>query len=61
MAIENVKITTSTAPLFAAFKSLYDISFPEFEQRTPAQQEVAFAQEHYHLLAYTENDTFIGL
>jgi len=60
MAIENVKISNSTDDLFKDFQQLYHKSFPEFEQRTLAQQEKAFLQENYHLTAYIEHNTFIG-
>lgn len=46
--------------LFEEFKSLYETSFPIFEQRTAAQQETAFQDEHYHLLAFEEGQEFVG-
>lgn len=60
MAIDKIKISSSTAELFATFKSLYSISFPEFEQRTEVQQESALLQKNYHLIAYREETNFIG-
>lgn len=46
--------------LYPAFKELYVISFPVFEQRTEEQQDKAFLCPEYHLMAYTENGIFIG-
>lgn len=46
--------------LFEAFKTLYNISFPIFEQRTVAQQEAAFHDERYRLLTYEDDQAFIG-
>ena len=39
---------------------MYCISFPIFEQRSTLQQVEAFQNERYKLLAFTENDVFLG-
>lgn len=46
--------------LYPVFKELYGISFPIFEQRTEAQQDKAFSSLQYRLVAYQEEDTFLG-
>lgn len=47
--------------LYPAFESVYTTSFPIFEQCTTAQQEAAFANSRYRLVAYTDDrNDFIG-
>ena len=46
--------------MYKSFYDLYCISFPIFEQRSASQQLEAFQNERYKLLAYTENDIFLG-
>lgn len=55
-----IHINNTRHPLYPAFKSLYAISFPLFEQRTEAQQEEAFLCTNYHLTGYAEQDNLIG-
>lgn len=47
-------------PLYKSFQDLYCTSFPIFEQRSVSQQVKAFQNERYKLLAFTENDLFLG-
>lgn len=58
--MENIIINNQKHTLYPGFKELYSISFPIFEQRTENQQETAFSCSQYHLVAYKENDKFIG-
>ncbi len=53
-------IDSSHHPSFRKFRALYEGSFPIFEQRTAEQQEAAFQDERYRLLAFEEGQTFIG-
>lgn len=53
-------INSSDHPLYKPFHDLYRTSFPIFEQRSAIQQAEAFQNEQYKLLAFTENDTFLG-
>lgn len=59
-AMNKIYITDSKHSLYPVFKELYSISFPIFEQRTPLQQELAFANPGYHLIGYEENGVFTG-
>lgn len=59
--MNNTIINSPSHELYPAFASVYTTSFPIFEQRTPAQQEVAFADSRYRLIAYTDDSNgFIG-
>ena len=58
--MEQIEIKSISDKLFVAFKDLYSISFPIFEQRTEVQQMKAFACPDYHLLCFVENEVFIG-
>ena len=59
--MNNTIITSTFHELYAAFDSVYATSFPIFEQRTAAQQEEAFADSRYQLIAYTDDDKeFVG-
>jgi len=60
MSLRAINIPSSKAEFFTDFKTLYTISFPEFEQRTNAQQEQAFKNQNYILNAYLEADVFVG-
>ena len=53
-------INSCDHPLYKSFHDLYSVSFPLFEQRSAAQQMDAFQNERYKLLAFTEDDTFLG-
>ncbi len=53
-------INSSDHPLYETFQNLYHTSFPLFEQRSKAQQKEAFQNDKYKLLAFTENETFLG-
>ena len=56
-----ITITSTSHPLYSTFHSVYSESFPIFEQRTPEQQQEAFADRRYRLDAYTsEEGDFIG-
>lgn len=58
--MEKININGSKHHLYDAFRKLYSISFPVFEQRTEEQQENAFSCLNYHLTAYREEGAFIG-
>ena len=59
--MNNSIIDSSSHELYPAFASVYTTSFPIFEQRTTAQQEAAFADSRYSLIAYTDDyNGFIG-
>ena len=47
-------------PLYKPFHDLYRTSFPLFEQRSARQQTASFQNEQYKLLAFTENNLFLG-
>ncbi len=53
-------IDSCNHPLYKSFQDLYCTSFPIFEQRSVSQQVKAFQNERYKLLAFTENDSFLG-
>ncbi len=53
-------ILSSQDALYEKFKGLYATSFPIFEQRSCDQQEVAFRDTRYRLLAYEKDQEFIG-
>lgn len=46
--------------LYKRFQELYKVSFPLFEQRSEQQQMQAFRNDKYRLLAFTENEAFVG-
>lgn len=50
-------ITSNTDPNYASFRSLYQGSFPIFEQRTESEQLAAFSDSHYRLIVYREKET----
>lgn len=54
--MQPIYINNSTHPLFKSFRTLYESSFPLEEQRSLQQQELAFADSHYHLLLYYEGE-----
>lgn len=56
----TLDIKSTEALYFKLFKSLYDVSFPIFEQRTEVQQNIAFCKENYHLIAYIDENDFVG-
>lgn len=59
--MNNTIIDSTSHKLFATFASVYATSFPIFEQRTVAQQDEAFADSRYQLIAYTDNNQeFVG-
>ena len=53
-------INSCNHPLYKSFHDLYSVSFPIFEQRSVEQQAYAFRNERYKLLAFTEDDNFLG-
>lgn len=53
----NIQIIKDTShPLYHAFLSIYETSFPLFEQRTSTQIKEAFKDNRYHLDIYMEDD-----
>ncbi|WP_075557358.1 GNAT family N-acetyltransferase [Parabacteroides timonensis] len=55
--MEIVRITTTDESLYKAFREIYDISFPVFEQRTEVQQKDAFADSRFYLDCYVGKNT----
>lgn len=55
--MEIVRLTTTDILPYNAFREIYGVSFPIFEQRTEAQQEDAFSDSRYHLDCYISRDT----
>ena len=60
LSIKENYIDSCTHPLYEEFQNLYRKSFPIFEQRSAAQQALAFQNEKYRLLAFTGRDSLIG-
>lgn len=58
--MKQQRITSKQSSLYTDFEQLYRISFPIFEQRTEEQQMKAFSSSSYHLVAYADDETFIG-
>lgn len=60
--MEIIRLTATDHPLYNAFREIYDISFPIYEQRTVALQQDAFSDSRYHLDCYadTVNDLVQG-
>lgn len=60
--MKETYITSKEHALYKKFKELYEISFPIFEQRSENQQQQAFGDGRYKLVAFTDEDgeTFIG-
>lgn len=58
--METIRIKSSENPYFKRVWEIYRYSFPVFEQRTPAHQEVAFKSNLYHMDAYINNGEVIG-
>ena len=61
ITMHTINITDSSHPLFKAFRTLYESSFPPEEQRSLQQQDMAFSDGHYHLQLYLDQcDSLIG-
>ncbi len=58
--MQQCYINSCNHPLYQSFHDLYSVSFPIFEQRTAAQQADAFQDERYKLLAFTDDEAFLG-
>lgn len=60
--MEIIRLTAMEHPLYNAFRNIYDISFPIYEQRIVAQQQDAFSDSRYHLDCYKDpvNDFLLG-
>lgn len=58
--MDIVRLTDVDIPLFEAFRDVYTVSFPIYEQRTDIQQREAFSSSHYHLDCYMESERFVG-
>ena len=54
------RISSSGDKWYKPFKEIYTVSFPIHEQRTEAQQQAAFADDHYHLLVLIESDNLLS-
>lgn len=51
--IQTTTIGSSRNALYAPVRRLYESSFPLHEQRTPEQQDAAFASRDYRCLCRT--------
>lgn len=60
--MEIIRLTATDHPRYTAFRNIYDISFPIYEQRTVEQQQDAFSDSRYHLDCYIDpvNDLLLG-
>lgn len=60
--MEIIRLTATDHPRYTAFRNIYDISFPIYEQRTVEQQLDAFSDSRYHLDCYIDpvNDLLLG-
>ncbi|MCM1033993.1 MAG: GNAT family N-acetyltransferase [Paludibacter sp.] len=58
--MEKTTITNIEHPLYKDFADLYASSFPLCEQRTVNQQQWAFEQSDYQLIAYCNRGAFVG-
>lgn len=58
--MESIRLMSTGDPLYMPFRTIYDISFPIYEQRTIEQQEYAFSFSHYHLDTYVSDGRLIG-
>ena len=58
--MQQCYIDSLNHPLYKSFHNLYVVSFPIFEQRTALQQAEAFRDRRYKLMAFMEDDTFLG-
>lgn len=54
------KITSTEDKWYNAFRDIYMLSFPVFEQRNDQQQLAAFHNKNYHLWAILENEKLIS-
>lgn len=59
--MELQRITSADHPLFGSVWQIYRDSFPRNERRTLEHQQTAFQSNQYHLNAYTEKGTLLGL
>ena len=60
--MEIIRLTATDHPRYTAFRNIYDISFPIYEQRTVEQQQDAFSDSRYHLDCHIDpvNDLLLG-
>ena len=58
----DYKIDSNGSSADTAFRNIYDISFPIYEQRTVEQQQDAFSDSRYHLDCHIDpvNDLLLG-
>lgn len=54
------KINDKNDAWYKAFRDIYEVSFPVFEQRSEEQQLKAFDHMSYNLLIKTDNDTLVS-
>ena len=60
--MEIIRLTATDHPRYTAFRNIYDISFPIYEQRTVEQQQDAFSDSRYQLDCHIDpvNDLLLG-
>ena len=61
MQLTSQRITSSSAPLFAAVYELYAAAFPVYQRRGPVDMDLAFAQPAYRLDAWLADNEFAAL
>ncbi len=59
--MEVLHNTFTDSNLFDEFWNLYQISFPEYEQRSIESQKSLTNAENYTLLSFAEQETYVGL
>lgn len=60
MLMEKIRIASEEHRLYKPFLKLYSGAFPIYEQRTYRQQQWAFNNPEYQLIAYCEGDEMLG-
>lgn len=58
--METTSLSDTQHPFYPAFRHLYTTSFPDFEQRSEAQQKLAFTTPGYRLDLYHRRDELLG-
>lgn len=59
-ALSRSRLRSKAHPDYESFIKLYETSFPIFEQRTTAQQELALKDSRYELVLFKQDDLFVG-
>jgi ribosomal protein S18 acetylase RimI-like enzyme len=59
--VEFRRLDSAQDPLFAEAFALYEASFPQHEQRTPAMQTVLMTNPLYYFTVIIEDGAFVGI